>query len=314
MTRGVLLEKISAAAKGKKGAAAVTAWQKIQNDFILSNLKTAQPDEVEWLTGVVKKHDINFFRNALLPQLRNQRYAKKFWFLFIEVLNREKSSISTLEVAEAISLCVRHVVGETPAYPQKPYDFRDEDDMSRRCACYTEAKFNGDPTVITQLVQLCVDTANIDQCTVIFDRALVPNMTKVVETNSDLRPLFKSFFENAVCEILDQRKDVSESMALALLQVSHEFLTQFLTRERFEILAKESIQPVKSLARCLHSRVLPTLSLRPPRTLFLRLSLNASIRLSGITVNQSSHTAIPSPVHLSLTFWISPMTLALEIL
>ncbi len=33
-----------------------------------------------------------------------------------------------------------------------------------------------------------------------------------------------------------------------------------LTRERFEILAKESIRPVKSLARCLHSRVLPPLS------------------------------------------------------
>lgn len=247
-------------AKGKKGAAAVTAWQKIQNDFILSNLKTAQPDEVEWLTGVVKKHDINFFRNTsvtipfyylfstgteavlfrLLPQLRNQRYEKKFWFLFIEALNQEKSSISTLEAAEAISLCVRYVVGETPAYPQKPYDFRDEDDMSRRCAGYTEAKFSGDPAVITQLVQLCVDTANIDQCTVIFDRmksgkereawkfyeAIVPDMTKVVETNSDLRPLFKSFFENAVCKILDQRKDVSESMALALLQVNHEFLTQ----------------------------------------------------------------------------------------
>ncbi len=68
-------------------------------------------------------------------------------------------------------------------------------------AGYTEAKFSGDPAVITQLVQLCVDTANIDQCTVIFDRmksgkereawkfyeAIVPDMTKVVETNSDLR-------------------------------------------------------------------------------------------------------------------------------
>ncbi|KAK0230670.1 hypothetical protein IW262DRAFT_1453589 [Armillaria fumosa] len=241
--------------KGKKGTAALTPWQTIQNDSILSNLKTAQPDEVEWLTGVVKKHDITFLRNTLVPQFRNQRYGKKFWFPFIETLNREKSTISTLEAAEVITC--------------KPYDFRD---VPRRYACYTEAKFSGDLAVIAQLVHLCVDI--IEQRTDIFDRmksgkerevwkfyeALVPDMTKVVETNFDLRPLFKSFFENAVCVIIDQKRDVSESMALTLLQASHEFLTRFLTREQFEFLAKESIQPARSLARCLHGRVLPTLS------------------------------------------------------
>ncbi|KAK0468465.1 uncharacterized protein EV420DRAFT_1635717 [Desarmillaria tabescens] len=131
LTRGALLEKISAAAKGKKGVAAVTAWHKIQNGFILSNLKLLQPDEVEWLTGVVKKHDINFFRDILLPQLRNQPHEKKFWFPFIKALNWEKAGISTLEATEVISLCVRHVVDKTSAYPQKPYDPRDEDDVPK---------------------------------------------------------------------------------------------------------------------------------------------------------------------------------------
>ncbi|KAG7449132.1 uncharacterized protein BT62DRAFT_664604 [Guyanagaster necrorhizus] len=246
----------------------------------------------------------------------------------IETLNRQKPGIA--RAAEVISLCVRHVSGKSPAYPEKAYNFRDEDDMNRGCIGYCELKFYGDQALIAQLVQLCIATANTDQCAVIFDRmrsgkkrdteawrfyeAFVPDMAKVIEAHPELRPPFKGFFEDAVSEFLDQGKEASESLTLAL----------FYPRVSDAISNARAVRNFDYREHA-ESQISSTMSVCPGAPNFNQhgsaedypydCRTECGARRQGLPYAEGGHTpTIPSPVHLSSTFWISPMTLALMIL
>ncbi|KAH8120345.1 hypothetical protein DFH11DRAFT_55253 [Phellopilus nigrolimitatus] len=167
------------------GDSEVEIWCYEQQEIIVRSLKLVDSKQTEWLVSLAKTRGAEDLRDVILPQIFAQKVGGVFWVEFLMVLHKEKDLVSSSSprlIDEIISQSIAHTVQRSPPFSTKTIKSSDHHYVEQKVA---------DVDLILQLTKLCVDTNNVEACSILFKKMEEEARRDV--HNADI-PLWKHYF------------------------------------------------------------------------------------------------------------------------